>query len=162
MKKLNVLIIVIFLFILLAGCNTTTPAAYTFVENTFDDNTATITFVHNRSNGVLLINYDGTRLPAPEIKERWEPITFPAGRALNLRVNVYNEANLNSSGDLLIDIILLPLLYSRKMDINIDFQCPPLEQGKNYRLSLRTFTFGKGSLVLTDTSTRRVVYQQRL
>jgi len=161
-KKINVFLIAVLIIFYLTGCSTTSPEIYSFVENEYDDRTATITFVHNNNLGVLLINYDGIRLPAPDKNKRWEPVSFPSGRVLNLRVNVYNEANVGSSGELLVDLFLVPILYSKKMDKNIDFHCPPLEQGKNYRLTYNTRPFGRGSLVLTDTSTRRVVYQQRL
>ena len=162
MKKINIFLITLFLSAFIIGCTITTPQVYSFVENEYDDRTATITFVNNRNTGVLLINYDGIRLPAPEISERWEPITFPSGRVLNLRLNVYNEGSIGSSGYPFVDFILIPIAYSRKKDINVDFHCPPLEQGKNYRLTYHPRSIGRGTLILTDTSTRRVVFQQRL
>jgi hypothetical protein len=51
---------------------------------------------------------------------------------------------------------------SRAVDIDVLFNCPPLEAGKKYSLSFRkeAGTPGKNKLVLVDTETRKIIYQQ--
>jgi len=161
-KKYLIGAVLIILLISLAGCSTTKPVVYSFADEESENGTATITFAGNKKNGVLLIHFEGNRLPAPEKGKRWEPITLPAGRQLNLRVNVFNDDNYSSSGYAILDMFMGPIIIGNKTDKNVTFECPALEAGKNYKLTFRNPAIGRSSLILTDINSGVRIYEQKL
>ena len=114
------------------------PVRHSFAEK--ESSTAKITFIQGRKTGVMLVDCDGVLRPAPSEGTYWERDSlFPVGRPLNLRVYVYwNE---NRYGE-------------RRRGI---FKCPPLEDGKSYKLWFRGNSRG-GVLLLTYANITDVSY----
>jgi hypothetical protein len=139
---------------------------------------------------IQLISIEDNEIPLPERGTVWNPVLLPADKPLILIVNIFyyyepdkpdysdKKRSTYSTGTLL-DIILTPALIIddiisvgntiiylittpgwRNMDII--FNCPPLEAGKNYRLEYRGNWLVKRRLVLRDTSTKKIIYEQEV
>ena len=153
MKKIKFLWIVFALFCLcFSGCAVINdimikPATYSFANDIPGNGTAKITFVGNNKSGVRLIDCEGYALPEPEQWTRWEPaIIFPAERNINLRVYVYWDEDRYGE---------------RRRGI---FKCPPLTNGREYKLWFKGNYKKGGTLTLTYSSAysaaNNVVYEQ--
>jgi hypothetical protein len=137
----------------------TTPVLYSFVENGTEN--ATISFMRGNP-GVALIYFEGNELPEPEKKTHWDPLSFPAGKPLSITVHVYYQQANSSGQGLLITLVATAIVSSRSVDQDVLFECPALEAGKEYKLVFRKGAglTGQNLLVLTDVSTKKIVYQQ--
>jgi len=152
-------------FFLLFGCSSLQPISYYFVEN--DINSASINFVQGEAR-VSFVSYNEYSLPESEKGTFWNSIFFPSGVPLEIIVHAYY---FQSGGEgysigllvgLITDVATSGIRKKRSVDNNILFLCPPLEAGKEYRLSFKKEggVPGKNILVLTDIVTKKVVYQQ--
>ncbi|MDR1468052.1 MAG: hypothetical protein LBT00_02025 [Spirochaetaceae bacterium] len=147
----------------LNGCASLTPKTYSFAEEEGAD-TAAITF-QGGSPSVSFVYFNDNGLPEPEEGTYWSPLTFPAGKPLDITVHAYYEqkATDSPSSGLLGSLIVLTAtsVVSAATYVNIDvvFNCPPLESGKNYQLAYRRES-GKHKLVLSEVATKKAVYRQ--
>ncbi|MDR3238427.1 MAG: hypothetical protein LBT84_07980 [Spirochaetia bacterium] len=144
----------------MAGCATVLP--YSFAGA--GQETASIDFM------VTFLHYENIR---PEVtdanaKEKtilWNPVSFPAGKELNITVHVaYLEQKQQGTG--VVGGILASLANSaaesRKVDTDVSFVCPALKPGAKYILG---FIKGGGNpgtntLVLRETQTKGIIFQQ--
>jgi hypothetical protein len=143
MKNKNVfLFVLVCLLIFINGCATALP--YSFAEN--ENETASITFfTRGRGEGVDLHYFEGIELPIPENIKYWAPVIFPAGKPFTLTVNIYNS-NLEKGTEKI-------------------FNCPALAAGSNYKLEYkRAKIFGIlcNRIILSDTKTKKIIYEQQL
>ncbi|MDR2658972.1 MAG: hypothetical protein LBC27_03145 [Spirochaetaceae bacterium] len=108
-----------------------------------------------------MVYADEIELPAPPKKTHWEPFLLPAGEPLNITVHAYYQQSNSSNDGLLVALVSSAITSSRSVDRDVSFECPPLEAGKNYKLEFRKGGGKTGSnlLVLTDTSTRQIIYR---
>ena len=159
---------IVYLLVFLAssfyiGC-TTSPVAYSFMEGEL--NSSSIEFKTGNPS-VSFVSYSGLTLPKPEKRTRWEPISFPSG--IDLRIIVHTKYETRSKASLsgfgllgaVVNVAQDIRAVSRNVDVDLEFNCPPLEAGKSYLL---TFTKepgmpGKNILTLTEIGTTRVVCQ---
>ena len=131
-----------------------------------------------------LISIEGDEIPLPEKRTVWNPVSLPADRPLTLTVNIFyfyypsKESSHHSTGSVA-DIVLFPILIAADIasdiaadiaaekakgwrNMDVIFNCPPLEAGKNYRLEYVERWFQKPRLVLTEISKKKVVYEQEV
>jgi hypothetical protein len=158
--------IVVFMLVAVAGlsgCASLMPKPYSFAREG-SAGTAAITFLGGNP-GVSFVYFDDNGLPDPEEGTFWSPLTFPAGEPLDITVHAYFEqqATNNSSAGLLGSLISLTatsiIAASTYVNVDVVLNCPPLEVGKNYQLAFRRES-GKHKLVLSETETKKAVYQQ--
>ena len=140
------------------------PATYLFVPE--ESSSASISFKTGNPN-VRFVSFDGRVLPTAEKGTRWEPIVFPAGRPLQVTVHAYYEhqQKVAASGGLLglvSDVAGIVSTLTRGVDMQVVLTCPALMPGTKYQLSFKKESGipGKNFLVLTDLSTKKVIYQQ--
>ena len=131
---------------------------------------------------IQLISVEGDEILLPERRKVWNPVSLPAEKPLILIVNIFYYYSPDKKGSshgtgTLADIFLAPaiivadiaseadaLAYNinakgwRNMDVILN--CPPLEVGKKYRLEYIGGWLQKQRLVLTDTSTKKIIYEQ--
>jgi hypothetical protein len=179
MKVIKVLLFLIITLICFTGCLTSWPSApYSFTEN--GNGTAEITF-RNVNELIQLISIEGDALPLSERGKTWNPVSIPAERPLTLIVNLmyyYTPPKKKSSGHTgtILDIVFLPgaiadeaaQLFGIKEgwhNIDVIFNCPPLEVGGNYRLRyVGDYMIERGlqkpRLVLIDIRTENIIYEQ--
>ena len=166
----NVWGIALFVSFCIMGCSTApAPVPYSFAGNTGE--TISITF----SSQANLVSFEGVVLPKPARKTHWRPIVFPAGRTLPLTVHAYYDdswgANLSTSGtafDILL-LVIFPVVIIhdltaplRGINRDVVFDCPPLQAGREYFLTLEKKGRPKRFyLILSDTQTG-VVYEQQI
>ena len=137
------------------------PVPYSFAEG--ESKTAAITFVHNNVRSYIrLLNFDGEKLPPPEKLTRWEPVLFPAGEKLKLKVYIQHDQATTVSSGTVIDIFILAFAMQLNLMEQVYFYCPPLEAGQNYTLSFKSgfATIGR-KLVLTEAESGTVIYEQK-
>jgi hypothetical protein len=158
MTYVKLIISIIIIAVSIVGCSTT-PVPYSFATD--GSETATMNIVSGNP-GLGLIYADGNELPEPAKKTHWDPFSFSAGKPINITVHAYYEQSNTSNQGLLVALATSAITASRSVNRDVTFECPPLEAGKNYKLVFRkgAGTTGKNLLVLTDTSTRRIVYEQ--
>jgi len=154
MKNKKILWIALALFCLyFTGCGQiinniiTKPVKYSFAGSNPENGTATITFIGNEKAGVRLVDCDGDLMPEAEQFTRWEPaIIFPAGKPINIRVYVYWDEDRYGE---------------RRRGI---FKCPPLTNGRDYKLWFKGNYKDGGTLTLTYStgfsSRSDLVYEQ--
>jgi hypothetical protein len=133
---------------------------------------------------IQLISIEEDEIPLPERRQVWNPVSLPAETPLTLNVNIFyyykpNKKGASLSTGSLADVILAPVIiaaeiasevsaqvYNEKArgwrNMDVVFNCPPLEAGKNYRLEYVEKWFQKSRLVLTEISTKKVVYEQEV
>ena len=139
MKNLKILWIVLALFCLFfTGCAQIfnniiiKPLKYSFADADSGNGTATITFIGNKKTGVRLIDCEEVVFPEPEQWTRWEPaIVFSAGTPINIRVFVYWDEDRYGE---------------RRRGV---FKCPPLTNGRDYKLWFKGNYKNGGTLTLT-------------
>lgn len=142
--------ILVFAVFNFTGCNSilkkivTKSVSYSFADSDFGyGNTAKITFQQYNKMGVRLVDFEGTKLPTPDMFTVWEPaIVFPAGRPFDLRVFVY--WNKDRFGE-------------RRRGI---FKCPALAGNRSYELLFRG-SYKNGG-ILTLRSGREIVCEQEI
>ena len=174
MKVIKVLFYSIIILIFFAGCGTIATVPYSFTRN--GNGTAEITLQINlKKDGfpkkplygkskisMQLISIEGEEIPLPETGKCWNPVSLPAEKTLTLTINIsyintpffggtsgsgiFKHSNSSTSSRYSMDVI---------------FNCPPLEAGKNYKLEFKS-GFQKSSLVLTETSTKNIFYEQEV
>lgn len=134
---------------------------------------------------IQLIAIEGEEIPLPERRTVWNPVSLPAERHLTLITNIFyyyrpdKKGSSHGTGTLL-DIVLAPVIIAADIASEIDaisyninekgwrnmdviFNCPPLEAGKNYRLEYIDESWSqKPRLVLIDTSAKKIVYEQEV
>lgn len=141
------------------------PISYSLAED--ETNSASISFSKGNPR-VSFVFYNDISLPEAEKGTQWDPILFPGNEPLNITVHAYyyESGGQGYAGGLLMGLITdaatARIRNARSVDDNILFSCPPLEAGKKYRLSLKKGSGvpGRNTLVLTDTATKNIVYQQ--
>jgi hypothetical protein len=140
------------------GCSST-PVPYSFAAD--GEETATMNIVAGNP-GLHLIYGDGTELPQPAEKTHWDPFTFSAGKPLNITVHAYYQQTNAQNQGLLGNLVTSAILSSRSVSKDVSFECPPLEAEANYKLVFRKGggLTGRNLLVLTDTSTGKIIYAQ--
>jgi hypothetical protein len=174
--------------ILLAGCSSLTPVLYDLAEN--EEDSAFISFTRGNPR-VTPVYYNNKEFPKPEKGTVWNPVAFPAAIPLEITVharygqesssfyNVYYNPYYNPYhkrhhhnhhhnhhaaywGAFMFATVESAMAASRTVDIDVLFNCPPLEAGKKYALAFRKEAGapGKNKLVLTDAETRQIIYQQ--
>ena len=108
------------------------------------------------------LNFDGKKLPKPEKSTRWEPISFPAGEKLKLRLSVFHDQTVSASPSTMLGFLVLVFAMQLNVSEQVHFYCPPLEAGQNYTV---TFTSGFASigrkLILTEAESGTVIYEQK-
>jgi len=186
MKVIKVLLILIITFICFIGCVSWSSAHYYFTEN--GNETAEIKFLNSGvyERCIQLISIDGETILLPKSGITWNPVQIPAERPLKLILNLFqsylpekkSSSKFNETG---IDIIDLPIAAAKAIESNVHeweqlagagwtnmdviFNCPPLEAGKKYRLEWSS-SFKeprdrlKQTLVLIDTRTKKIIYKQ--
>jgi hypothetical protein len=167
MKTVRFGIIVFAVAVLFAGCATTSRTAvpFSFVEDGADS--ASIEMVGG-SPGVSLVYFDKNELPQPAEETYWSPLSFPAGKPLEITVHTYYYQQSTTStsagmlGVLISSVATSAISASRNVDRDVLFTCPALESGKAYKLVFRkgAGVSGENLLVLTDTETGKVFYEQ--
>jgi hypothetical protein len=144
------------------GCATSKSIPYSFAEESTD--TAIVTFKEG-SPSVWFVSFEDSGLPEPEKGTFWSPLSFPTGRPLDITVHAYYEQKATDSpssgllGSLIVLTATSAISAATFVSVDVVFNCPPLEAGKNYQLAYRR-EVGKHKLLLTDTGTNKVVYQQ--
>jgi len=157
------------LFILL-GCSSMKPISFALVED--KSNSVSISFAQGNP-GVKFLSYNNINLPESDGKTYWDPIFFPSGIPLEITVHAYYSHGAGGSvaagvvigglvGGIIAPSITSRTRNARSVDDEIIFSCPPLEAGKEYKLSLvkGEGVPGKNTLVLTNTSTNEVILEQ--
>jgi hypothetical protein len=149
------------------GCATTkrAPVPFSFVET--GEDSASINIVGGNP-GVWLVYFDKNELPPPAENTYWSPLSFPAGRPLQITVHASYQQQTNSSSSggflatLIADVASSAIAASRTVERDVLFECPALETDKTYKLVFRkgAGVRGKNMLVLSDISTGKVVYEQ--
>lgn len=114
--KINLLITLVFAFFLFTACSSIISPPYTFSENEKITN-ARLTI----GRGISLIDIDGT---VPREGTGSIAYMLPAEEEMDIRVYVFWKSNAPGS---------------RRRGI---FKCPPLEAGREYRLSFNVKTSG--------------------
>jgi hypothetical protein len=143
-NKIFLWVVLILAGFCLIGCATrkdlVKDVPYTFAKDECVNGTATIAFTSN----IRLVDYEGETLPDPERLTRWYPLLYPAGRESKFRVYVVYHSDQPG--------------YRRRGI----FICPPLENGKKYRLwyeaAKRNYYSGAGRLILTDEKVKELKY----
>ena len=153
--KLSRIFVVVVVVLFIAGCSTITPAPYSFAEEELE--TVTINVIGGNP-GLRLVDFEGKELPSPEKKTRWEPIMFPAGRPLTITVYAYYQPQ-NTSQGLITGLIVHAATSHLAVNRNVVFETPVLDPGKDYVLRFSR-EFGGNQLIMTDTSTNQIIYQQ--
>jgi hypothetical protein len=153
--------------IFFVGCSSLTPVPYVLAET--EEASALISFTSGNPR-VTPIYYNDEEFPKPEKGTVWNPVSFPAALPLEITVHAYFGQQSSSSynpsigllGALIVSTVESAVAASRTVDIDVLFNCPPLEPGKKYALDFRkeAGTPGKNKLILTDTETRKIIYQQ--
>jgi hypothetical protein len=125
------------------------------------EGTATISVVSGNP-GLKLIYVEGDELPKPEEKTHWEPLSFPAERPLVITVHAYYDQSGTTDKRFFAAVITTAIATSRRVNRDVLFECPPLEAGRDYKLTFRkgAGTTGKNFLVLTNTSTGKIILEQ--
>jgi len=167
MKKLKLMrlsIITIFGLFTFIACSSMKPISYSFLQD--EINSASINFIRGNP-GVTFVSFNESRLPEAEEGTYWNPIVFPSGVPLEITVHAfYYQTSSGASGGLLVtliaDVATSGIRNNRSVDNEVIFLCPPLEAGREYRLSFEKGYGmpGKNTLVLTDVATKKNVYQQ--
>ena len=147
------LVLVVMIFV---GCSST-PVPYSYGEE--EQDTAKVNFVYGNP-GVRLIDFDGYELPKPERRTYWNPISFPAGKPISFTVHAKYQFSSNNPG--LIDTLIFIIFGTRDVDRSVIFESPPLTPDMNYRLTFHKGGGlpGKNTLILTNTTTGRIVHEQ--
>ena len=153
-----------FLFFLAAasfcvmGCKSLLPKAVPYSFAPEGSPTAAITF---QGGGIDLVKYGDAKLPVPKIKTYWSPFLFPAGKKLNLRLHMVRGGPTWISSTPW-GLVILPISIMLSVRAWVSFYCPPLEAGKEYKLSFRSgfSTLGR-KLVLQDAQTGQIIYEQK-
>lgn len=133
---------------------------------------------------IQLISIEGDETPLPERRTVWNPVSLPSEKPLTLIVNIFYYYSPDKKGKshgtgTLLDVFALPVIVAadvasdvaalayninakgwRNMDVT--FNCPPLESGKNYKLEYIDRWLQKPKLVLTDISAKKIVYEQQV
>jgi hypothetical protein len=166
MKYLNFILVVFIAMFCFSGCSTVytvisvtkrdiNSVPYSFTGN--NSVTATVTLqtgIFNRDFDMRIISLNGNLLPEPEEGTKWNPVSFPAGVPLTLLVNIDDYSDSDGS------------LIGGWRNVDITFNCPALETGKNYGLSFKDRSrFLRGNqyfIVLVDTATESIVYEQEI
>ena len=139
-------------------------------------------FREGRKKSILLMSVNENELPLPEMRTVWNPVSFPAGEPITLNLNIFHyydpedskKGGLHSSGSVLVDIIVVPaeaiagaivdtvaaISAEGWRNMDVTFNCPPLEAGGSYKLEYIERWLQKPKLVLTDISTKKIVYEQ--
>jgi hypothetical protein len=164
-RPFTVAIVHISLVVCFAGCATLQPVPYSFVEET--DNSASILFLRGNPDASL-VYYDNKVLPSPEKGTVWNPVSFPAAKALEFTVHAYYEQSSNTGttssllGNLIVAVASSAITASRYVKTDVLFRCPPLDTGKDYSLEFRkgSGTTGSNTLILTDVAAGKIIYQQ--
>jgi hypothetical protein len=163
LKKSVLGVLVLFLAVVaFVGC-ASKPVAYQYV--TEGVNSASISFKTGNPY-VRCVSFEGADIPAPERGTYWEPVIFPAGRALRITVYVYYEykqtVRVGGMFGLISDVAGAVGTLTRSVDRNVVFTCPPLADGGKYQLEFEKGSGipGTNTLVLRNLATREVVYQQ--
>ena len=188
MKIIKVLLFLIFTLVCFAGCGTMAAVPYSSTEN---NKAAEITFQTNLDNkgsatgfgfrgsnskkSIQLLSVEGDEIPLPEKRKVWNPVSLPAETPLTLTVNVFyyfnpKSRNSSSTGTLFDVVILVADVADAVSNINkegwrnmdVILNCPPLETGRSYKLEYIQKMFKKPCLVLTDISTKKIVYEQEV
>jgi len=180
MKVIKVLLILIITLICFIGCITWPSDHYSFTEN--GNETAVIEFLNSSAleRCIQLISIDGEAIPLPKSGKVWNPVQIPAERPLTLTINLLGGYAPERKPDTIPsdNLITGPIAavehtvkdFEQSAGIgwtNIDviFNCPPLEAGKKYRLD---WSFSnkepqkslKQTLVLIDARTKKIIYKQ--
>ena len=161
----GLLIIVLCGLFLFAGCSSMKSISYSLAED--EIKSASLSFLTG-SPGVTFVSYKDNRLPEAEEGTQWDPILLPSDVPLEITVHAYyyQSGGAGYSGGLLAglisDAITSGLRKSRSVDNDIIFLCPPLNAGKEYRLSFNKGIGipGDNTLILTEIAAKTVVYQQ--
>jgi hypothetical protein len=172
MKVTKVLFYLIITLIFFVGCGTVATIPYSFTEN--GNGIAEITLqIKLRKDGfpkgglygkskisMKLISIEGEVIPLPKTEKVWNPISLPAEKTLTLTINIfyfYRHFMGGTSGSGILKHGADPTTDRYSMDVI--FNCPPLEAGKNYKLEFKS-GFQKSRLVLTETNTKKIFYEQ--
>jgi hypothetical protein len=164
-KKLNSVFAVgmIALFAALSvGCSTvprTTAVPLSFAPES--EQTAVINVVTGNP-GLWLVFVDGQELPGAAEGTHWAPLLFPTGRPFNITVNAHFEEQAVTNHGLLATLVTSVVAASRGVNQNVLFECPPLDAGKQYKLTFRKGIglTGKNLLVLTNAENGKTVHEQ--
>jgi hypothetical protein len=148
-----------------SSCSSLKPISYTMAED--ETNSVSISFKQGNPS-VSFVFFDDRGIPDPEKGTFWDPLLFPSDMPLEITVHAYyqQESTTASNGGLLGAIISTAITASiaadRSVDTDVVFTCPPLEAGTKYELSFRKEAGipGINKLILTDTETKAIVYQQ--
>ena len=152
------------MFLTLTGCAT---SAYYFPPAN-EQNSAAIYFEPSDQNHSLrVISFNGQRLPRSGIGKRWQPVHFPAGTEIGIMVHArFQESTRTVTGFGAVGAVLNTVqevrAATRNVDIQVMFNCPPLEAGKNYRLLYHKELGipGRNFLILIDLFTGQEVHRQ--
>jgi hypothetical protein len=152
--------------VFLAGCASTTPVPYSCTEKS--SKSASVVFSRGNPD-VKLVYFNDNEIPDPEEGTCWNPVSFPTGEALKLTVHAYYEQSSNwvTSNNLLANLIAAAVTSassaSRHVDAIVEFSCPPLDSGKEYKLAFQKgygLLSGKNTLILTDITSKKVICRQ--
>ena len=180
MKKdtfwVNNLLKMVILSFCIMSCASVSIRTYSFAEN--ENEAVKIVFLAKEEligkdiHGVRFISFEGVSLPEPEKKTQWgSTIGFPAGRPLQLKLNVFVQGKKSDIGTgTLLDFFILPVIAVnevggemgatlRTYNRDILFDCPALEAGKTYTLEFKDRALVKDILILRNAQTKKVVYE---
>ena len=162
----NAAALVFVLTFVFMGCSTK-PSIYTYpLDHTGG---ASVSFGKPGGNpGIVFVALDSDPPQAVEKGKHWDPIVIPAGRALSITVHARyaQKGGVKFGGFGVIGGIAnaaqAVAAVTRDVDTDVIFECPPLQAGGNYELA---FTKESGMpginvLILTDTDTKEIIYQQ--
>jgi len=175
-NKINFLFLGVILSFCIMSCSSVSIRTYSFAEN--ENEAAKMVFLAKEEvigkdiHGVRFISFEGVALPEPEKKTQWgATIAFPAGRPLQLKLNVFVQGEKSNIGTgTLLDFFILPAIAAnevggeigataRTYNRDILFDCPALEAGKTYTLEFKDRALVKDILILRDAKTKKIVYE---
>jgi len=170
MKVINNFVFLLIVSFCITGCVTTSPqltrVPYSFANH--GSETASITFISGNP-GISLVYFEGSELPRASGNTHWDPILFPADRALKITVHAFYQLSNSSSNRAGVTLSNQGISVGVSMNLNpnsqavnhdVVFECPPLEANASYRLTFRRSTPGRNILVLTNASTGRIIHEQ--
>ena len=161
--KINYFITFLICIFLLSGCSSLKQVTYSFVQED-NEQSSSINFVRGNP-GITFISFEENNPPEADEGTIWNPIIFASGISFNVTVHAYYYDHGNTAGTFaaaIANAATASLREQRGIDTNVIFTCPPLETGKEYRLS---FSKGNGvpganTLILTKIETKEIVCRQ--
>ena len=156
------IIFVFCVFFILAGC--VSAQVYQFTAD--ESNSASISFKTGNPS-LSFVSFEGKNLPTANFGTRWDPILFPAMKPMLITVHAHydHERRFSATGGLLgliSDVAGTVATITRYVDTDVVLTCPMLMPGTKYQLAFKKGPGvpGKNTLVLTDLSTNKIIYQQ--